>query len=117
VAARSTALVATEEEPGLPPLEVELWLRVIEQALIDSVCTNRHNPYFRRTARLWLSEYSPDLGEVLGHVGIDAGWWMSRVVPELRRQWSAVDASPLPRRRGGPRRSLHTPAKQNAEMR
>ena len=93
---RDRALGATEEgESGAPPVEAGLWLRVVEQALSDSISTNRwRDPGLRTGARAWLVEYSHDLAEVLGHVGIDVNWWLAKAAPRLRRHWAEVDTAP-----------------------
>lgn len=69
--------------------DVALWVAVIERAIADSESTAVEVGRHRGFARTWLSHPSPDLEYVLGLLGLDSSWWHRRIVPELKRRWSA----------------------------
>lgn len=78
--------------------EQELWSRVTELAIADAKSTGITGPQrdTRSQARSFLTGDSGALPVVLAALDMDRDFWLDRVLPTLKREWYAVDAT-IPR--------------------
>jgi hypothetical protein len=83
---------------------VSLWRETLLQAVADAECrrtgTAACPEHDVLSARRWLTGANTwSFHTALAAVDLDAGWWLTRVVPVLRARWEALDAGLATRRR------------------
>lgn len=80
--------------PAVPLPELNLWLGVLERAVLDArrpVACNKYRASDAVFARRWLTD--PKLhGWVLRMCGIEPDYWRRVAMPRLAERWAEVDA-------------------------